>query len=144
MYRNLAGDTRTKVIANTAFVETMPRVSPDGHWIAYVTGESGSPQVVVQPFPGPGSRTQVSVRGGTEPVWSHDGRRLFYRDTQHLIAANVSTTSSFSVTSRETLFTDMQRVRSYLDEAETARSLRGAPAEPETDPAADQLSLFAL
>ena len=94
------------MIANTAFVETMPRVSPDGHWIAYVTGESGSPQVVVQPFPGPGSRTQVSVRGGTEPVWSHDGRRLFYRDTQHLIAANVSTTSSFSVTSRETLFTD--------------------------------------
>jgi eukaryotic-like serine/threonine-protein kinase len=44
----------------------MMRLSPDGRWIAFVTDESGRSEVVVQPFPGPGARIQVSVTGGTE------------------------------------------------------------------------------
>jgi serine/threonine-protein kinase len=105
-YRQLSGDTVPKPVAVTQFTETQPRISPDGHWIAYVTDESGADQVVVQPFPGPGSRMQVSVRGGKEPVWSRDGQRLFYRDFQNFVAANVRTSPTFSVLSRETLFAD--------------------------------------
>jgi hypothetical protein len=60
----------------------------------------------VQPFPGPGGRVQVSVNGGTEPVWSRDGRRLFYRGDGMLMAATLRSGGTFAVASRDTVFTD--------------------------------------
>ena len=106
-YRALSGDTVPKpVAASVQFVEDMARVSPDGRWVAFVTDESGAQQVVVQPFPGPGARTQVSTAGGAEPVWSPDGKRLFYRADARLIAASVSAGPVFAVTGRDTLFED--------------------------------------
>lgn len=105
-YRRLAGDTAPRPIAVSPSDENMPRLSPDGRWIAFVTNESGATQVVVQPFPGPGGRVQVSVNGGSEPVWSRDGRRLFYRGDGKYIAASVSTASGFAVTVRTPLFDD--------------------------------------
>ncbi len=106
MYRALEGDTAARPVAASPFIEAQPRVSPDGRWIAFVTDASGTSQVVVQPFPGPGGRVQVSVAGGSEPVWSRDGRRLFYRDGRHLIAASVTPSPSFAVTGRTDLFAD--------------------------------------
>ncbi|HEX6251329.1 MAG TPA: protein kinase [Gemmatimonadaceae bacterium] len=106
MYRSLSGDPAQRQLSSPAFAAFMPRISPDGRWLAYVTTESGGDQVVVQPFPGPGARVQVSVAGGSEPVWSRDGRRLFYRDNQSFHAATVSLTPTFSVLSREVLFRD--------------------------------------
>ncbi|MEJ2187388.1 MAG: protein kinase, partial [Gemmatimonadota bacterium] len=106
MVRALAGDTTSHPVAATRFVETQARVSPDGKWVAYVTDQSGAGQVVVQPFPGPGGQVQVSVSGGAEPVWSRDGKRIFYRDGRNLIAASVSTAGGFSVTGRTDLFAD--------------------------------------
>jgi serine/threonine-protein kinase len=55
-------------------------LSPDGAWLAYASDESGRTQVMIRPFPGPGSATQVSTDGGHEPLWSADGRELFFRD----------------------------------------------------------------
>ncbi|MGH7584081.1 MAG: hypothetical protein ACREL5_12730, partial [Gemmatimonadales bacterium] len=105
-YRSLTGDTTPKPIATTKAIENMARVSPDGHWVAYSTDESGPYQVVVQPFPGPGPRVQVSVTGGTEPVWSPDGHRLFYRGNRKMMVADLSTTNGLAVTSRTALFDD--------------------------------------
>ena len=54
---------------------------PNGRWIAYQSNESaseGQQEVYVQSFPQPGSRQQVSTRGGVVPRWSPDGRELFY------------------------------------------------------------------
>lgn len=62
--------------------------------------------MVVQPFPGPGGRTQVSANGGVEPVWSRDGRRLFYRGDGKLMAARVRGDPTFAVVARDTVFTD--------------------------------------
>lgn len=53
-------------------------VSPDGRWVAYQSRESGDFQVYVDAFPGPGPRFQISTKGGGSPVWSADGRELFY------------------------------------------------------------------
>ncbi len=106
MARAIAGDTASRPIAASAYVEAQPRLSPDGRWIAYVTDASGTSEVVVQPFPGPGPRVQVSVGGGSEPVWARDGRRIFYRDGRHLMAASVTTTPNFAVTGRTALFAD--------------------------------------
>ncbi len=104
--RAVTGDTIDYPVAATEFIEAQPRFSPDGKWIAYVTDASGRSEVVVRPFPGPGGRVQVSAGGGAEPVWSRDGRRIFYRDGRHMVAASVSTVGGFSVTSRTNLFPD--------------------------------------
>ncbi len=54
------------------------RFSPDGKWIAYTSDASGDRQVYVEEFPGPGKRIQVSLRGGSYPVWAPDGNSLFF------------------------------------------------------------------
>ena len=106
-YRALSGDTAPHPIAaSTTAIETMPRLSPDGRWIAFATDESGRNEVVVQPFPGPGGRSQVSANGGTEPVWARDGRRLFYRGDGRLMAATLRPGPAFEVASRDTILTD--------------------------------------
>ena len=103
-YRRLAGDTAAHGIATTPFTEYAARISPDGRWVAYASDESGSYQVVVRPFPGPGAQVSVSVGGGNTPVWSRDGRRLFYANGNKLLAASVATSPTFAVTAREVLF----------------------------------------
>jgi serine/threonine-protein kinase len=59
-----------------------PRFSPDGRWLAYSSDESGVRQVYVRPASWSGPRVQISDNGGDTPVWSRDGRRLFYVDAQ--------------------------------------------------------------
>jgi Tol biopolymer transport system component len=108
LYRGMNGDSSHHVVSNSAqAIETMPRLSPDGRWVAFITDESGHNEVVVQPFPGPGGRIQVSSGGGGEPVWSRDGRRLFYRGDGHLMAATLDLAKSFGVIKRDTLLTDV-------------------------------------
>jgi serine/threonine protein kinase len=53
--------------------------SPDGHWLAYASTESGRSEIYVRAFPGAGGRWQISSAGGTMPVWSRTGRELFFR-----------------------------------------------------------------
>lgn len=55
-----------------------PAFSPDGRWLAYASDESGSFNVYVQPYPGPGAQEPVSVNGGDSPVWHPNGRELFF------------------------------------------------------------------
>ncbi len=67
--------------ANTEFNEQQGQFSPDGRWIAYVSDESGRPEIHVQPFPvssGGGSKIQISRDGGNQPRWRRDGKELFY------------------------------------------------------------------
>jgi serine/threonine-protein kinase len=103
-YRRLEGDTAQQGIATTSFTEYGPRISPDGRWVAYASNASGGFQVYVRPFPGPGAEIPISVGGGQVPVWSRDGRRIFYANGQKLIAATVATSPMFAVTARQVLF----------------------------------------
>jgi Tol biopolymer transport system component len=89
----------------TAAAEIAPRFSPDGKFVAYVSDESGAREVYVRPFPGPGGRSQMSSGGGSEPRWSRDGRKLFYRSGPRLIEADLSAGASPSVTARRQLLT---------------------------------------
>jgi Tol biopolymer transport system component len=101
----LDGDRQPRPFLVDRFDKWAPRFSPDGRWVAYVSNESGRQEVYVRPFPGPGGRVQVSATGGGEPVWSPDGRRLFYRNGRQMIAATLTTAPTFAVTAREVLFT---------------------------------------
>jgi serine/threonine protein kinase len=78
-------------------------LSPDGRWIAYVSNESGIYQVYVQPFPGHGGKWQVSAEGGTEPHWSPDGHKLYYRNRGELYVVSVGTQASFTVSRPQVL-----------------------------------------
>ena len=102
----LDGDRKARPLSVEAFDEYMPAIAPDGRWLAYVSNASGPLEIYVRPFPGPGAAIQVSRGGGTEPVWSRDGHRLFYRSGRQLVAATVSDGSSFVVAARAPLFTD--------------------------------------
>jgi eukaryotic-like serine/threonine-protein kinase len=72
--------------------------SPDSRWLAYVSDESGKRQVYVQPFPRTGAKYQVSREGADAPVWSPDGKELFYYqiDAARLVAVRVDTQPTFS------------------------------------------------
>ena len=58
--------------------DVYPRFSPDGRWIAYQSNETGSFEIWVLPFPGPGNRVRISHNGGTQVRWRRDGKELFY------------------------------------------------------------------
>ena len=88
----------------TPFDERSPRFSPDGKWLAYVSDESGRDDVYVQPFPGPGPKWLVSTDGGIDPVWSRDGRELFYRKDDEMMAVSVAPKGEFAAGRPQRLF----------------------------------------
>ena len=90
----------------TEFQERAFSLSPDGRWLAYVSNRTGSNEVFVRPFPDVGaSLQQVSANGGTEPVWAHSGRELFYvNGASELVAVQVSTDPGFALGQQEVLF----------------------------------------
>ncbi|MBI4472756.1 MAG: PD40 domain-containing protein, partial [Acidobacteria bacterium] len=74
----LLGDRKPFPVVQTDYDERDGQFSPDGKWIAYQSNESGRFEIYVQPFPGPGSKWQVSTNGGAQVRWRRDGRELFY------------------------------------------------------------------
>jgi Tol biopolymer transport system component len=78
------GDRRPYPYLQTQFNEGGGVFSPDGHWIAYVSDESGRPEIYVQAFPLSKQKKRISINGGTGPLWRRDGSELFY------IAADVT------------------------------------------------------
>jgi Tol biopolymer transport system component len=80
--------------------ELAPIVSADGHWLAFVSDYSGTDEVYVTAFPAAGGRSQVSVKGGSSPVWAPDGRTLYYFEGAAVVAASVETEPRFRVTGR--------------------------------------------
>ena len=77
------------------FAEGSPKFSPDGSWVTYCSAESGRPQVYVHAYPGPGLKIQISSEGGTDPVWKRDGRELYYRNGDSMMAVAVSIAPTF-------------------------------------------------
>ncbi len=81
-----------------------PRFSPDGRFVAYVSSESGRSEVYVRPFPGPGERWQVSRSGGERPVWSPNGRELYFLEQGRLMASAVRSDHGFESSTPVPLF----------------------------------------
>jgi serine/threonine protein kinase len=89
----LDGEPRVRPYIKTPADERAARFSPDGRWVAYVSNESGHAQVYVRPYPGPGSKFPIGT--GTEPLWARDGRELFYRAGDKMMAVPVTIGDKF-------------------------------------------------
>jgi len=86
------------------FNKTAPMFSPDGKWLAFSSDESGMAEVYVQALSGSAARHRVSTDGGEEPAWNPNGRELFYRHADQMIAVPVTTTPALAVGAPRVLF----------------------------------------
>jgi eukaryotic-like serine/threonine-protein kinase len=82
-----------------------PQISPNGRWMAYTSKESGQNQICVRPFPEvKAGRWQISPSGGNSPLWARNGRELFYRDGDAVMAVSVKTDPNFTFDAPKVLF----------------------------------------
>ncbi len=88
----------------TRFNENSAQFSPDGKWIAYASDESGTFEIYLRPFPGPGGKRRVSVDGGTGPVWHPDGTELFFLNGIRMMAADIRLEPELTVGRTHMLF----------------------------------------
>ena len=103
---SMEGDHQRKPLLNQKYTEFQPKVSPNGKWMAYASNESGRLEIYVRPFPDVNSgRWQVSTNGGGTPLWSPDGRELFYLRQNAVMGVSVETGPTFKAGKPETLFT---------------------------------------
>ena len=97
------GAREPRSLVENEFANRLGKLSTDGKWLAYTSNETGRMEVYVRPFGRTGGATQVSVEGGDQPMWSRDGRELFYRDGANMIAVAMT---EGSVRSKAVLFRD--------------------------------------
>lgn len=91
-------------LLNSRYRERAAVFSPDGNHIAYVSDESGREEVYVQPFPLLNHREQISTNGGADPVWSRDGKELFFRSGFKMMVVAVALEPQFSAGRQQFLF----------------------------------------
>jgi len=109
----MTGDSKPYPLLESEFAETHGRFSPDGRYFAYVSSESGRPEVYVQSFPPAGGKWQVSTGGGGQPQWRRDGKELFYiSPDKRLMAVPVSLEGTFESGTPTQLFST--QVTSFL------------------------------
>jgi serine/threonine-protein kinase len=95
---SIEGDRAHKTLLQANYSENEPRISPDGRWMAYASDESRKNEIYVRPFPDVNKgRWQVSTNGGETPLWSPDGRELFYLNGDAVMAVAVATKPTFNI-----------------------------------------------
>ncbi len=110
----MEGEHKPVPFAQTQYNETNAHLSPDGRWIAYISDESGTPEVYVQAFQPngqtEGGKWQVSAKGGNQPSWRRDGKELFYTAGGKLMSAEVRSGTDFQIGASKELF-DLRGLR---------------------------------
>jgi Tol biopolymer transport system component len=101
---SLKGERKAQPFLQTPANESGALFSPDGYWLAYQSDESDRWEICVRPFPGPGGKVQISTEGGVEPVWARNGRELFYRNGDKMMAVGVETKPTFTAAKPKLLF----------------------------------------
>jgi serine/threonine-protein kinase len=101
---SLHGEPKPNAVVQTSAYDGGAQFSPDGHWMTYVSSESGSFQVYIRPFPGPDRKWLISTQGGTHPRWNPNGKELFYRNGNKMMAVDVSTKPDLVLSQPRLLF----------------------------------------
>src|SRR5262249_37087332 len=101
---SLRGEPHPRAVVKTPAFEGGAEFSPDGRWLVYASDESGQMQVYVRPFPGPDRKWPVSTEGGTSPRWNKNGREVFYRNGNKMMAVDVAISPELELSSPRLLF----------------------------------------
>ena len=83
----VSGDRTPLPWLHTAFSENRAQFSPDGHWVAYTSNETGRGEVYVAAFPGPGGKVRISPAGGSHPRWRGDAKEIFFLTPANALSA---------------------------------------------------------
>jgi Tol biopolymer transport system component len=138
-------DGTTKPVVTAPLSQHDGQWSPDGRWIAYTSEESGGEEVYVLPFPLTGDRWRVSTSGGADPLWSKDGRELFYRAGGKVMAVDIRTSPRFTAGTPRELFADSFAVSPNFmtgySVAANGRFLFAQPVKPDPPTRAVQMVL---
>jgi serine/threonine-protein kinase len=101
---SLQGEPHPRPVVQTTGYDGGGWFSPDGRWLAYVSNESGQFEVYLRSYPEPDHKEPVSTDGGTHPRWSPNGKELFYRSGNRMMAVDVSTTPRLTLSRPRVLF----------------------------------------
>ena len=120
-HTQVGGGSPPESVLVNGFNNRQATLSPDGRWFAYTSDEGGAQNVYVRPFPGPGGRSQVSLDGGSEPLWSPTGREIFYRNGERMMTAAVRTQGALEIGARTLLFTGQYDVSPWTQDYDITR-----------------------
>ena len=101
---SLRDPAQIKTVLKTPAYEGGARLSPDGRWLTYVSDESGQSEIYLRPFPEPDRRWTISTQGGTQPIWSPNGKEIFYRNGDKMMAVEVATSPEVKLSAPRLLF----------------------------------------
>jgi serine/threonine protein kinase len=102
---SMEDDHKWRALLKEDYIEIEPQISPNGRWMAYDSNESGQQEVYVRPFPKVNDgKWPVSTNGGYSALWSRDGRELFYRSADSVMAVAVETKPTFKAGNPQFLF----------------------------------------
>jgi len=87
---SLTGAPNSSPLVTSGAFDGGAQFSPDGRWIAYASDESGQLEVYVRSYPMSDRKWPVSTRGGTGPRWNRNGKEVFYRSGNKIMAADVT------------------------------------------------------
>jgi serine/threonine protein kinase len=137
----LTGDRKPYPLLQTAFNEHRATLSPDVRWLAYCSDETGRDEIYVQSFPTLGNKWKVSDGGGTRPVWSRNGKELFYiASDRKLMVSAVSAGAKFEAGSPQPLFTTRPNITRFFDVSPDGR--RFLLVDPLPDPVTPPINLL--
>ncbi|MFQ5968847.1 MAG: TolB family protein, partial [Acidimicrobiia bacterium] len=100
----LEGERKPQPFLATQFEEKNAMFSPDGRWVAFTSDRSGREEVYVKAYPGEGGVVPISTDGGSEPVWAHSGKELFYRNGDKMMVVSTQTAPTFQAGRPRLLF----------------------------------------
>lgn len=109
----IEGDHKPRPLVVAPFNQKDARLSPDGKWLAYVSDESGQPEVFVQAMSDAGTRAQVSSDGGTSPQWAHFGNELLFRSKNRVMSVKFSPKGALNLGKPTVLFEDKRGWNGY-------------------------------
>jgi Tol biopolymer transport system component len=105
---SMEGDHARRLLLREEYSQGHPNISPDGQYMAYFSGESGRNEIYVRPFSEVNKgKWQISTGGGESPIWSPDGRELFYRNGGAVMAVPVDAKTTLNAGKPRMLFQGM-------------------------------------
>ena len=126
----LFGERKAYPYLQTEFNEHTAKLSPNGQWLAYASDETKRTEIYIQTFPNPGGKWPISTNGGSRPIWSRDGKELFFIGLDRkLMAVEVKSGAKFEAGLPKPLFDTLLPSGAWYDVSKDGRFLMPVPIE---------------